>query len=302
MNNKLPVDIIIPWVNPSDKSWQSNFAIWKKKEEGVTSANRFRDLESIKYALRSIDENAKFVRYVFLVLSDESQIPEWLNIENPKLRIVYHRDYIPSKLLPTFNSNTIIMHMSNIGELSENFILMNDDLFFMKPTSENYFFENNKAKGRLAIDYNGYRPTNGNYFLEELNNNARLINENIGKLVSLKHYHMPLACDKQFWEFCWYKNKTKLDASFTRFRSKKNYTDWFFNDLGLLTSHIVNTPGMYDDCCFICCTNYPDFRRFDRVRIACFNDDMDQAHYEKVKREFNLYMGKKFPRKSSFEK
>ena len=288
--NKLPVDIVIPWVNPSDKKWQASFKYWKQKELGITDANRFRDLDSIFYTLRSIDLYAKWVRYVFLILSDESQIPSWLNINNPKLKIVYHDQYIPKSLLPTFNSNTIIMHLCNIEELSENFVLFNDDLFLMKDTSENYFFENDLPKGRLTVEFNGYRPTRGNYFLEELNNNVRLISENIGVYVSLKHYHMPLAYNKTFWNYCWYRNYKKLENSFTKFRSKINYTDWFFNDFSLLTKNTVNVPNMYDDCCFICCTNTPNFHKFDDVKIACFNDDMDENNFERVKKEFKTYM------------
>ena len=141
--NDEPIDIVVPWVNPNDSVWRKEFEYWKKKETGNKDACRYRDWGFIKFVLRSIEENCPWCRYVFLVLSGPSQIPDWLNIENPKLKIIFHKDYIPEEFLPTFNSNVIELFYSNIKELSENFILINDDMFFCQKKNEDFFFKNN---------------------------------------------------------------------------------------------------------------------------------------------------------------
>lgn len=301
MNTK-PIDIVIPYVNPNDKIWQASFKYWTKRERGITANNRFRDLNSLVYVLRSIDKNCKWVNKVFLILASKTQIPSWLNTNNPKLKIVYHEDYIPKHLLPTFNSNTILMHLHLIDELADNFILANDDTFFMSNIEDTFYFNNDIPNGQLTVERYGLRDAANNYFIAELNNNAKLISKTTGSAIFLKHYHFPLANNKTFWKFCWYKFNAELSKSFSKFRTAKNYTDWFFHDLGLLTHKINDVLGMYNNCKFICCTDTPNFRQFDNAKLACFNDDMSDRAYERVKKQFNAYMKKRFSKKSSFEK
>jgi hypothetical protein len=63
---------------------------------------RFRDWGTLRYLFRGIAENMPFVRKVHLVVSHESQVPEWVNRE--EVHIVLHKDIIPAEFLPTFNS------------------------------------------------------------------------------------------------------------------------------------------------------------------------------------------------------
>jgi hypothetical protein len=72
-------------------------------------------------------------------------IPNFLNTENPKLEIVRYEDYIPKEYLPVFNSNTIEMNYHRIDDLSENFVLFNDDMIPLQPIDEEYYFQNNRV-------------------------------------------------------------------------------------------------------------------------------------------------------------
>lgn len=74
-------------------------------------------------------------------------MPEWLNTECPKLRIVRHEEYIPSEYLPTFNSNVIELNLHRILDLSERFINFNDDMFVIGETQKSDFFENGLTYG-----------------------------------------------------------------------------------------------------------------------------------------------------------
>jgi len=192
-----PIDIIIPWVNPADETWKKEFEHYKKIETGNTDPCRFRDWGFIKYVFRSIEQNCPWVRYVFLVLASETQIPDWLNVNHPKLKIVYHRDYIPAEFLPTFNSNIIELFYSRIPELSENFILCNDDVFFCQPKPPEFFFKNNKP-----VNPNASAPIDGTKWGKTLSNTLRLSQKLVGGVNKLCYNgHLPVSYKKSVQQF-----------------------------------------------------------------------------------------------------
>ena len=90
-------------------------------------AKRYRDWGLLPYLLRGIERYMPFVGRVFLVVSGESQVPDWADTD--RLHIVYHRDIIPERFLPTFNSTTIELFLHRIAGLGEEFVYFNDDLF-----------------------------------------------------------------------------------------------------------------------------------------------------------------------------
>ena len=125
-----------------------------------SSQHRFRDRHELRFALRSIAMNAPWVRRIYVVVANAAQIPNWLvtklkqtkqtkrrqikqpeqtkQASAPEIRVVYHADYFPPEeikagALPTFNSNAIETYLHRIPELSEHFVIMNDDCFFGKP-------------------------------------------------------------------------------------------------------------------------------------------------------------------------
>lgn len=133
------IDFIITWVDGSDPEWIDE----KSKHEFSVSShdssnNRYRDWGTLKYWFRSIEKNAPWVHSVYFVTW--GHVPSWLNIHNPKLKIIKHSDYIPQKYLPTFSSRAIDMNFHRIHELSERFVYFNDDMFLLKETSPNDFF------------------------------------------------------------------------------------------------------------------------------------------------------------------
>ena len=78
-----------------------------------------------------------FINNVFLLLSNVEQTPKNL----PSfVKVVLHKEFIPSKYLPTFNSTTIEMFLWNIEELEEHFIYANDDMLPCLPLKEDDFF------------------------------------------------------------------------------------------------------------------------------------------------------------------
>ena len=66
---------------------------------------------------------------LFICVFDEHQIPAWLNTDNDKLKIIYHKDILKPEMLPTFNGLCIESYMVLHKELSNNFVLCNDDFY-----------------------------------------------------------------------------------------------------------------------------------------------------------------------------
>ena len=139
------IDFVLPWVDGSDKEWlalkNKYMAVEFSESTHDIDANancRYRDNGLLKYWFRGLDRFAPWVNRVFFVTC--GQKPDWLDESNPKLRLVNHKDYIPAEYLPTFNSNSIEMNLFRITDLSERFVLFNDDTFLLRPVKPEFFF------------------------------------------------------------------------------------------------------------------------------------------------------------------
>ena len=133
-----PIDFIITWVDGSDPAWQEEKA--KYKNSGDARANRYRDWDTLRYWFRGVERFAPWVNSIFFVTW--GHLPDWLNTEHPKLRIVNHKDYIPEEYLPTFSSRPIDMNFHRIEELADHFVYFNDDMFLLRPVKREDFFVN----------------------------------------------------------------------------------------------------------------------------------------------------------------
>ncbi|XP_060587962.1 N-acetylglucosamine-1-phosphotransferase subunits alpha/beta-like isoform X2 [Ruditapes philippinarum] len=125
------IDVVYTWVNGSEKKFKQDLdeyiSLIRKARADVLALNRYFDYGTLRYSLRSIEKYANWVRYIYLVTND--QIPDWLNKDNPRIKIVTHKEIFLNKShLPTFSSPAIECHIHNIKGLSNNFIYMNDDI------------------------------------------------------------------------------------------------------------------------------------------------------------------------------
>ena len=135
---KEAIDIIITYVNGNDEIWRNKRNRYECSKNGDGSVVRYRDWENLKYIFRGIERYAPWVRKVFLVT--DHQTPDWVDPECDKLVLVNHEDYIPEEYLPTFNTNTIENNFHRIKDLSEQFIVFNDDCFFLQQVEPQDFF------------------------------------------------------------------------------------------------------------------------------------------------------------------
>lgn len=139
------IDFVLPWVDGSDPRWLAEKRRYANAGEamarGDEDANadcRYRDCGLLRYWFRAVEKFAPWVNRVFFVTC--GQKPEWLEDGNPRLRLVNHSDYIPAEFLPTFHSNAIELNLHRIHDLSERFVLFNDDVFLLRPVQPAFFF------------------------------------------------------------------------------------------------------------------------------------------------------------------
>lgn len=80
------------------------------------------------YFCRSLERYAPWIRNIYLVTN--GQIPHWINLDHPRLKIITHEEIFEDKSnLPTFSSPAIEAHLHLIPGLSEKFLYFNDDVF-----------------------------------------------------------------------------------------------------------------------------------------------------------------------------
>ena len=115
-----------------------------KRVSSMNGARFNDDIHLIYYQLQLITKNMPWINKIYLLLSNKEQIIPQLLPKN--CEIVLHKDFIPYKYLPTFNSCTIEMFLWNIPNLSEYFIYANDDMLPIKPLKPSDFFYENRIR------------------------------------------------------------------------------------------------------------------------------------------------------------
>ncbi|EMQ96695.1 stealth family protein [Paeniglutamicibacter gangotriensis] len=140
-----PIDAVYTWVDGEDPDWVDSKRRTEAEITGIAyhgEANhvaRFRSRDELKYSLRSLEMYAPWFRHIYIVTA--GQIPEWLNTDHPKVKLIdHHHIYPDSSYLPTFNSNSIISRLHHIEGLSEHYVYINDDVFFGRPLAKDRFF------------------------------------------------------------------------------------------------------------------------------------------------------------------
>lgn len=250
-----PIDFVVPWVDDSDPDWIHSRSLHKHAATGVSDTRdiRFRDWGMFKYWFRGVDKFAPWVNKIHLVTY--GHIPEWLNIDHPKLNIVRHEQYIPDKYLPTFSSHTIELNMHRINGLADKFVYFNDDLFIINRISPGTFFTNGLPNDSAVLDaldgggfklilINDVRIINSIYMKRQSMQQAPLkwFNPKYGmnlvrnflllpwsKFTGFYNYHMPNSFLKITLEEVWSHAYEELDATCMRkFRSDLDVNQYLF--------------------------------------------------------------------------
>lgn len=333
----MKIDIVYLWVDDSDKKWRAQKNKWLKIIKGqhavsddASTIARWRDNGELLYSLRSVDMFAPWVNHIYII-TGFNQVPKWLNKKHPKITIIPHEQIIPHDAIPTFNSVSIEMCIANIPELSEHFLLMNDDMFFNRPLTPEFFYD---KRGRARIRYSihsryskniGQWMGSVNEYTQTLILSAQFIHKIFNK--SVYKYRPSHGIDpyiKSSWIEC--RNHPLLTGLIdkqirNKFRTNNEVQRWIFNLYDLINDRAVfihsrakkhsrhkilnliyNTifsPWIKNSP--VVCTDTSAARSaLLHAPTFCINDS---EHTDKtIIRDNKKFMMERFPNKSQFEK
>ena len=310
-----PIDLVVTYVDGADKEWQKSYIKYKQQEinEGIvkeTNAQAFgiervRSWDNMQYWFRAVERNCPWINKIFFVVQQESQLPTWLNRKNPKLRIVYHEDYIPTELLPTFSTRTIQMFIPKIPGLSDNYIMSDDDCFFLNKVEETMFFKDNIPVHQEKMFWGSgtYREVFGEWGAG-LDNTYQLEIEYTNNKKKYAPYHLPSANNKTLNLKILEDNYIKIYNSLkvSKFRHCDNICPavLFSNVTKKLKKCIFNN-NLYSNCKYLGLNYNTNFYTNNKYTIICYNDTENTEEFEIVKKKMNKFLNNRYPKQSSFE-
>lgn len=325
------IDFVIPWVDGGDPEWikEKNFYSGRMSTGEDDRDIRFRDWETLKYWFRGVEKYASWVNKIHFITW--GHLPEWLNVNNPKLHIVNHKDYIPAQYLPTFSSHVIELNMHRIDGLSDQFVFFNDDIFILKQLKERDFFE-----GGLPCDLcvaNAITPRLGEFspillqttsYINKHFNKKRDMRRNFRKWFSPKYgklllrtlcltpwtfhtgfynHHLAVAYNKATLEKVWKSEPEILEQTCGhRFRNDTDVSQYIFRYWRLCEGEFAphSALGKYVN---MSSDNSKIYEMIERqsVQLLCINDKENEADFEMEKKKLISAFELIFPQKSGFE-
>ncbi len=333
-----PIDIVVPWVDPTDTKWQQSKAEWSNKEGRTTvtdnSENRYRDWDTLKYLFRGIDKFAPWVRTVHFITC--GHLPYWMNADASRLHIVKHSDYLEQRYLPTFSSHTIELNMNKIDGLAEHFIYFNDDILILQDTKPSDYF----VKG-LPRDYAILNPAISSHRYSVLDtaitdieiindhfNKNKVIFQNLFKWFNIRyglnnfktlllmpwprfsHMYGRHLCNsflKSTFDEIWEKEFDVLDStSLHKFRTRRDVNQWLMREWQIAKGRFRPISPNYGKYYRIQNDNSQLLEAIQRrkYRIICANDNGDEEifDYQGEKQKLCNALEEVLPNISTFEK
>lgn len=244
----MKVDAVITWVDGNDVNWQEKINIYaetkidfNKKKESV----RYNSIGEINIAIKSIIKNAAFVKNIFLIT--DNQTPDLfhelklLALESDiNLEIIDHQIIFKGfeQFLPSFNSCSIGCMLFRIPNLSNHFIIFNDDTFLMRETKITDFFINDLpvVRGKWEEYYENQSVRKNYYkFLSILGLNKKTkalgfkkFQQNSARLAGtekyLRRFHTPVSVRKNTLQFFFDNNNKILEKNIIhKFRNENQF-------------------------------------------------------------------------------
>lgn len=327
------IDFVVTWVDGDDPAWLEERSRYMSAENTAANAvNRYRDWDLMKYWFRGVEKFAPWVNKVYLVTW--GHYPEWLNVEHPKLKIVSHEDYIPQECLPTYNSNVIELYMHRIPDISEQFVVFNDDILLTDYVKEVDFYRKGLPCETVILGQT-FGLSMDDVFNYTMFNNIALINKYFSKKEVVQKYwkkfysprygaalvrnilltpfghfsgfldcHLPASHLKSTFQEVWEKEGAILQNCGThRFREKGDVTHWLMKYWQICQGRFAPRSIKWGKSFSI--GHDPEMIKAIKeqmYKVVCVNDcdpDLDfEVNQRELKDAFELIL----PEKSGFEK
>ena len=252
------IDLVVPMVFPQDPEWQANYTRARGGTVSVVQNVRFRSWNTEELLLRCCIKYMPWVRCIHLLLASPSQVQPWMmslplatsdkasfqagggvasrpfqrRETGPVVRLCFHRDFMPARVLPCFNVNTIEMFLHKIPDLAEHFIYSNDDLFPLSALQPGDFFRPS-ADGLVPCLHIGEAPypAQPNIFHRFVMNGLNMVAGDFGKQYRttwLKGGHSMTPMLRSTVEEVCRRHADRISKSFTPSRSDRNFNQYIF--------------------------------------------------------------------------
>lgn len=333
------IDFVIAWVDGSDPEWQKEKAIYTKtnnlKVESDSRDLRYKDLGTLRYWFRGVEKFAPWVRKIHFVTW--GHIPAWLDLQNKKLNVVKHDEFIPKEYLPTFSSHAIELNMHRIKGLAEHFVYFNDDMFLISPCQKNIFFHKGMPCDIAAINARWFIAGQTPAFVQLVDtsiinkyfNKNNVIRKNFFKWFNLKygelmfrtltlmpwpHFialhtrHLPTSFLKSTFEEVWEKEEAILDSTCRhKIRSYLDVNQWLMEFWQICSGKFH--PAWYGygygyvvkDSELQTHKISKEIER-QKVKMLCIGEDDNCCEIDRIMNEIIASFDRILPEKSSFEK
>jgi hypothetical protein len=308
------IDIVYLWVDGSDPEWlaRKNSFLGNKanaNSEAISIA-RSADNDELKYALRSLEKYASWIRRIFIVT--DGQTPRWLNTQNAKIQIIDISELLPKEALPCYNSVIIEHFLWKIPGLAEHFLYANDDMFFNSKINPDFFFT---SDGFPVVRLKRTWGSKWFYFLREkfnihtniyrktIHRSALLIEEKFGKYVGgMPHHNIDAYCKSDYQAVAEKNFKSEIQATINHhIRSEKDIQRIIYLYYALATQKgKLRYVNRYESCRIR--LHKPDFMHFIskyKPSLFCLNDSHHASDNDR--KRVKPFLNALYPDKSSFE-
>lgn len=328
------IDFLITWVDGNDPEWLRERRHYAELLHKEIDEYRFRDWDTLRYWFRGVEKFAPWVNNIYFVTC--GHLPEWLNKNHPKIKIIKHSDFIPAEYLPTFSSNVFEFYFHKIPGLSEKFVYFNDDTFLIDYVKPEHFFRNNLPRdlGRMIISiHDGLFGTMVLLSKTLINNHfkkSEVIKKNFWKwfhptygiglvfnlicsyirkdeFVGFYNPHLQQAFIKETFNEVWANCKEDiLRTSHNKFREYGDLAPWLLRYWQLASGNFSPYNIMRDGYYFrVSDSNYlkaADCIRKQKGKFICVNDTEGATNFDVYKSAIHAAFEELLPEKSKFEK
>lgn len=224
MTDNYPIDFVVPLVFPNDPVWFKSYRESRAYNGNAEQDVRFRTWETEELLMECVKKFMPWLNKIHILVSGESQVQKWMK----GYHIVYHKDFMPEHLLPTFNVCTIEMFLHKIPDLAEHFIYSNDDFFPLSPLTREDFFRNG-----LPCQHNDERPYPNppNIFHRFVMKGLNMVARDFGKKYTntwLRGGHSMQPMLKSTVEKVCALHKKEIEESFAPVRDPRNLNQYIF--------------------------------------------------------------------------
>lgn len=332
------IDFVVMWVDGNDPEWQKEKQKFSVDDNADGSIYRYRDFGLLKYWFRGVEKFAPWVNNVYFVTW--GHVPEWLDLNNPKLKVVKHSDFIPEDYLPTFSANAIENNLHRIDGLSEQFVLLNDDFYLIDSVKETDFFKNGKPMDTVALNVqcpqrslvSRFFGINNTAIINDHFNFESSIKENFWKWYSLKNgknvlrsivlkgcprfpgfwqHHLASSFCKSTFEEVWEKEYEILhQTSSHKFRESTDVNQWLFKDWQIASGNFEVRNVKFGEAFYIDRDGITNIKNriinyitHQKGKMIAINDgEMSDLEFNLLVEDLEKSFNEILPTKSHFEK